>query len=296
MDEPGLAALLQQFASQPRAESTPLAKQRTRLEKFAELFPSGTATPIDQVELGGVSAERTRVGDGPVVLYLHGGGYAVGSPRSHRHLTERLALDIRGTVFSLQYRLAPEAPYPAALDDATAAYKALLSRYGQIAAVAGDSAGGGLSFALLMVLRDCGLPSPQCVVGLSPWVNLKSTSVTFQTLAARDLLVSSATADFFADLYAGTTRQDFPLVSPLQGNVAGLPPTHIQAGQNEVFLGDICAFAQKLAAAGVPLELQVWEGMFHVWQLYWPKLKAGRDALHSAASFIARHATLGDRN
>jgi phosphinothricin tripeptide acetyl hydrolase len=292
MNEPGLTSLLQQFASQPRAESTPLTEQRARLDKFAELFPSGASTSIDQIELGSVRAERTCGGEGPAVLYLHGGGYAVGSARSHRHLAECLASDLKGTVFNLEYRLAPEAPYPAALDDAIAAYEALLSRHRQIAAVAGDSAGGGLSFAMMMALRDRGLPLPQCVVGLSPWVNLQSSAITFQTLAAHDPLLSSTTADYFAALYTEAALLESPLVSPLRGDVTGLPPTLLQVGQNEVFLGDICAFAQKLTAAGVPIELQVWERMFHVWHLYWPKLKAGRDALFSAASFIERHATL----
>ncbi|MFC3637912.1 alpha/beta hydrolase [Camelimonas fluminis] len=238
--------------------------------------------------LGGVPAERFHAGPGPCVLYLHGGGYVIGSPHSHRHLTSRLAQLLEGEVFSLDYRLAPEAPYPAAVEDALAAWTALSAMGGRPVAVAGDSAGGGLACALTMALAARGETPPACLALFSPWVSLKTSADSYDRLAALDPMISRATAGFFARLYAPGERHGEPLASPLYGDVTGFPPTLIQAGGREVFLDDIQAFAARLQQNGV-VELSVQPEMFHVWHLYWPRLAEARAALADAARFIERH-------
>lgn len=288
--------LIRSLNSAPRAEQTTMVELRAGMERFASLFPANGTCQTSTETLGGVPGERFNAGAGPRVLYLHGGGYCIGSSRSHRHVTARLAQELSGEVFSLDYRLAPEAPFPAAHEDAVAAWNAFSGEAGSPVAIAGDSAGGGLACALTAVLLGNGAPPPASLTLFSPWVSLKSTADSFDRLAQLDPLVSRNTADFFARHYAAEHQQDGAFASPLGCDVSRFPPTLIQAGGREVFLDDIEAFAARLQAHDRSVTLTVRPDMFHVWHLYWPWLAEGRAALAEAAQFIRReHDAATDR-
>ena len=260
---------------------------RRGLDQLGKVFSPPEAIRRDAVKLGGVMAERLAAGAGPSVLFLHGGGYVVGSPQSHRHLAGLLARELGGTVWLLDYRRAPECPFPAALDDASSAYRALAAQLSpRTPAIVGDSAGGGLTFALALRLRDESLPAPAALVGISPWVNLGTESETYDLYEGVDPLLSRDVAGYFAKRYLAGKPASEPLVSPLFANVVGLPPTLIQVGDRECFLGDAVRMHQRLIASGVDSELSVWKEMFHVWHLYWPMLPEGQCAIGEIARFL----------
>jgi len=286
-----LDQVLRLFAAAPFDPERPVATARAGIDALGETFAPPPDVAIETVELGNRPAERSIArADGPVVLYLHGGGYVIGSPKSHRHATALLAQQIDGVVYSLDYRLAPEAPFPAAVEDATRALADLLGRNAPSkCAIAGDSAGGGLGFATLVAARDAGTAMPACMVGISPWVNLGTESASYDRLAGLDPVISRTVVEYFAPRYARERSRRDPLLSPLFANLEGLPPTLIQIGDRECFLGDAVAMHEALIAAGVDSELAVWKEMFHVWHLYWPMLNEGRAALDQAARFIVRH-------
>ncbi|WP_439815458.1 alpha/beta hydrolase [Zavarzinia sp. CC-PAN008] len=285
---PELAKVLAMLTAVPFDANQSVVEKRLAIDALADAFAPPHGVEFDSVLLGGVAAERqvARSG-GPVVLYFHGGGYLIGSPRSHRHMTALLAQEIGGTVFSLDYRMAPEAPFPAAVEDAVKAWTDLAAREGAArVAFAGDSAGGGLTFAALVSARDKGLPLPACAIGISPWVNLGTENASYTALAAHDPMLSGTVADYFSVPYRDGVEVRHPLVSPLFANLSGLPPVLIQIGDREVFFGDACAMHQALIAADVDTELAVWKEMFHVWHLYWPMLAQGRAAVEQIAAFV----------
>jgi phosphinothricin tripeptide acetyl hydrolase len=290
MPNPQLDAILAQVRAAPFDPLIPEARRREQIDRLSEVFPAPADVAVTAVTLGGVPGERlVAAPGGPIVLYFHGGGYVMGSPRSHRHLAARLAADIAGEVYVPDYRLAPEAPFPAALDDALAAYRALVALSPERPiALAGDSAGGGLVFAAAVAIRDAGLPAPAALVGISPWVNLGTENASYDQLAAADPMLSRAACDYFSSRYlAGRPARD-PGASPLFAPLAGLPRTLIQVGDRECFFGDAALMHQTLIAAGVDTELRVWKAMFHVWHIYWPILPQGRDAIAEIAAFLTQ--------
>lgn len=295
MAKPDLERVRKLVEAAPFGGTQTVAAARLGFDALGDMFEAPKGLTIEPSSLGGVAAERL-VADsaGPAVLYLHGGGYVIGSLKSHRHVSGLLAKRIRGVVYALDYRLAPEAPFPAAFDDALAACREMLKRHGPgRCAIAGDSAGGGLSFATLGAGRDAGMPMPACLVAISPWVNLGTESHSYDRLARLDPIVSREVVEYFAPRYVGSGSRRDPRVSPLFAHLAGLPPTLIQIGDRECFLGDAAAMHESLLAAGVDSELAVWKEMFHVWHLYWPMLDDGRAAIEQAAEFIVRHCAAG---
>jgi monoterpene epsilon-lactone hydrolase len=224
-----------------------------------------------------------------VVYYLHGGGFAAGSPAHYRSLTGALARACHARVFVPDYRLAPEAPFPAAIDDALAGYDWLLGQ--RIAAkdvvAAGDSAGGGLTLSFLLAARDSRRSMPAAGVLLSPWTDLASTGESVRTNARIDDVIVRDDANTLAHLYARDLPLDDPRISGLYADLAGLPPLLIQASEIEMLRDDAVRVAEKARAAGVDATLQLFDGVQHVWQLFtW--LPESREAIAGIASFVMR--------
>jgi epsilon-lactone hydrolase len=223
------------------------------------------------------------------ILYFHGGAYVAMSARTHRSVTSRLAAWSGARVFALDYRLAPEHRFPAALEDALAAYRALIatgidpSRI----ALAGDSAGGGLALCLLLALRDARDPLPAAAVLFSPWTDLAATGDSIVANDAADSLLFGSWIAEEARLYLGDEPPTNPLASPLYGDLAGLPPLFIQASDSEVLLDDSRRVFEKAKRAGTEATLQIWRGVPHGWQVFAPVLPEGRAALKEASAFLA---------
>jgi epsilon-lactone hydrolase len=227
------------------------------------------------------------------ILYLHGGGYVAMSPRTHRSLTSRLAIWSDTSLFALDYRLAPEYPFPAALEDAVAAFRALVTggnSPSQIV-VAGDSAGGGLALALLIALRDLGERLPAGAVLFSPWTDLAATGQSVIDNNERDALFYGSWMTSLASHYLGTTPATDPLASPLYADLTGLPPLALQASTTEILLDDSRRVTARAVQAGVPARLQLWPNTPHGWQVFAPILPEGRSALRDAAAFIRARLT-----
>ena len=274
-------------------------EQRAALEATAGSVPAPDGVVVEEVALGGRPAERTRPeagSNGGVVLYLHGGGYCAGSVSTHRNLVGRLALAYGGEVASLEYRLAPEHPFPAALDDAVAAYTDLLDQGtdpGAIA-VAGDSAGGGLTLATLLAVRDAGLARPAAGVCLSPWTDLTLTVVSYEHRAAADPMVSRPGLALMAAAYRDGRPADDPLISPALADLRGLPPLLVHVGDAEVLLDDAIAVRDAGRAGDVDVTFEVWPDMIHVFQAFPPELLPESDlSLEQVADFLGAHLALG---
>ena len=251
--------------------------------------PAGvTCTPV---EAGGVSAEWS-VADGAdqdkVILYVHGGGYVMGSAGSHRDMTGRLSQASGARVLSLNYRLAPEHPFPAPVDDSVAAYRWLLGQGIQASniAIAGDSAGGGLALAALIAIRDAGEPVPAAGIGISPWVDMEGTGESMTTRAAVDPVVQKEGLLGMAKLYLGGADPKDPLAAPLHANLAGLPPLLIQVGDSETLLDDATRITERARKADVDVTLKIWDEMPHVWHLFAPILPEGQQAIEEIGAFF----------
>ena len=251
--------------------------------------PAGVAcTPV---EAGGVSAEWS-VADGAdqdkVILYVHGGGYVMGSAGSHRDMTGRLSQAAGARVLSLNYRLAPEHPFPAPVDDSVAAYRWLLGQGIQASniAIAGDSAGGGLALAALIAIRDAGEPVPAAGIGISPWVDMEGTGESMTTRAAVDPVVQKEGLLGMAKIYLGGADPKNPLAAPLHANLAGLPPLLIQVGDSETLLDDATRITERAQKADVDVTLKIWDEMPHVWHLFAPILPEGRQAIEEIGAFF----------
>ena len=267
---------------------------RRSFERVTDALTFDGTAAYQRVNAGGLPAEwaadESAAGD-QAVLYLHGGGYVIGSVRTHRVLMAGLSRASGARVLGLEYRLAPEHPFPAAVEDAVAAYRWLLRQGyapGRIA-VAGDSAGGGLTVAMLAQARSYGLPLPAAAVCFSPWVDLEGIGDSMTANAGSSDMVERDGLLFMANAYLNGANPRAPLAAPLYADLRGLPPTLIQAGGAETLLDDSTRLAEAARAAGVAVELDVWDDMIHVWQLFAPMLPEGRQALAQAGAFIRKH-------
>lgn len=227
---------------------------------------------------------------GRVLLYLHGGGYVLGSLNTHRSLVGRLAQRCGCHALTINYRKAPDHPFPAALDDARRAYRWLL-RQGHAPGniiVAGDSAGGGLALALLLALRDAGQPLPAAAVGLSPWTDLVLPLPTLRRVAREETqLLEALQIRHWGQAYARRTPLTHPLLSPSHADLHGLPPLLLQISDAEVLYDDVLGFAAKARAAGVAVTVQEFAGLVHWWHLFWRFVPEARQALDQVADFVA---------
>lgn len=288
MEDMSAMDLIQSFSLAPAAYDEGEEKARLAVDALSDQFVPAEGVSVRQSSLGALSAELAVFEeDGPIVLYFHGGGFVTGSCASHRHLCSYLAKCVGGVVYSVDYRLAPENPFPAALDDAVSAYQALVREFPDRAvSIAGDSAGGGLAFSCACSLRNAGERMPACIVGFSPWVSLCTDNESYELLSELDPLLSAEVADWHSDRYLDGLSAKDPRVSPLFADLSDFPPVLIQIGDREVFLGDAVLMHQKLLRARVESVLEIGSGLFHVWHLFWPVLKEGRSALARAADFV----------
>jgi acetyl esterase/lipase len=271
--------------------SVPIAAQRRRLKRLTALIPPGREINIQEAVLGGVTGEwvhskltTTNAGQGAAILYLHGGGYCIGSSATHRAVTTRLARTSGLPVFVADYRLAPEYPFPAAVDDAVAAYRVLLET-GPVV-VAGDSAGGGLAVATALVARQLQLSAPAALILLSPWVDLTMSTLSDKA-SMHDPVLSRAWLAACARHYLAGGDLNAPLASPLYGDLRGLPPTLIQAGGDELLHGDAVKMHDALFNAGVAVRCELIAALWHGFHLHAGMLPAADAAIERMGRFIS---------
>lgn len=288
----GVRALLSGFATPPGLPEPSFEMRRAGMDAFGEMSPLPAGVTKAEIDMNGVVAERlTPAGavEGRALLYLHGGGYCIGSPKSHRAMAARFADQAKATTFVPDYRLAPEAPFPAAVDDALAAYRYLLDQGypPHRIAIAGDSAGGGLTLATALAARDAGLPQPACLFLISPWADLGQHGPSYTAMEPLDPMITVAGIKQYAQHYGGGTDLNHPQLSPARADLTGLPPMLIHVGQAEVLLSDSVTLAQQAGLCGVEVRLEVWPEMIHVWHAFHDMLGEGRKATSQAAEWIA---------
>jgi acetyl esterase/lipase len=287
-------ALDAQLRSAPRSETPPTP----------EAMRSGFAAAVTRPTPEGVTTRRTVLGGRPTLelepagacgpgrlLYLHGGGYVIGSPDTHAGMVGELARRAGLLALSVDYRLAPEHPFPAAVDDGLAAYRELLAAGTdpRDLVLAGDSAGGGLSIATLLAAREAGLPQPAAVVLFSPWVDLTLSGGSIRSKEEADPIFTEGDLLGYVDRYVGTGDRAHPLVSPVFADLTGLPPLLIQVGANEMLLDDAVRLAGRAGADDVDVTLEVGSGLPHVFQHNYGRLDEADAALDRATRFLTAH-------
>ena len=269
-----------------------IAERRAAMASVVSAPPPRTA--VEAVDAGGVPAEWVAapgVRPDRVLLYFHGGAYQLGSPATLRHLVALLSGAAGARALSVDYRLAPEDPFPAAVQDAQAAYRWLLASGVEPAqiAVAGDSAGGGLALGALVALRDAGEPMPAAGVLLSPWTDLALTGESLRTRAAADIMIKPDGMPETAALYLAGADPHHPYASPLYADLRGLPPLLIHVGDAEVILDDSTRLAAAARAAGVAVSLKVWAEMPHVFPAFAGLLPEADQAIEQTGAWLDQH-------
>ncbi len=273
------------FVNFARRRFTPPAWLRQPLPAYAAVQPVNA----DGVQGEWITTQNIRPQH--TIYYLHGGGYIFGTLQTYRALNAALAKEAQAQVFALNYRLAPEHRFPAAVEDAVAGYRWLLKQgaHAENLLIAGDSAGGGLALATLLKLRAEQIPLPAAAVCFSPWTDLAVTGDSIKTNDARDPLFYGASIKRLAPVYLGGTPPTEPLASPLYGDLSGLPPLLIFVSDSEVLLDDSTRLAQKAKAAGVSVELQIWHDLPHVWPIFISHLPEARETIPLIVQFLKTH-------
>jgi len=279
--------------------ATPVAELRARYDAIFSGFGStGPEVLVEPTQIGGVKGEwMTLEGSTPqrLILYLHGGGFVAGSPETHRPIVAKLCGAGNSAAFSVAYRLAPEYPFPAALRDTVDAYRILTGRGfpPQSIIVAGDGAGGGLAFSMLMAIRNAGLPMPACIVALSPWVDLTLCGWSMMRNAASDTLLSWDLLFVSARHYLHGGSSADPYASAVYGNLRDFPPVMVHAGSREILRDDASRLGELAAAANVPVSVEVYDGMQHLFQVISP-VQGGRVSINRMGQFIRARAAETD--
>ncbi len=274
-----------------------VAERRAATGSAASVPPAGTT--VAPADADGVPAEwvvAPGASPGRVLMYLHGGGYQLGSPATLRHLIGLLSAAASARVLSVDYRLAPEHPFPAAVEDALAAYRWLLAGQTEPAAIAiaGDSSGGGLALGTLVALRDAGEAMPVAAAVISPWTDLALTGESLRTRAEAEVMVKSAGMPETAALYLNGADPRHPYASPLYADLRGLPPILIHVGDAELILDDSTRFAARAEAAGVDVTLEVWDEMPHVWHAFAGLLPEADQAVAGLGAWLDRRYAAGE--
>jgi epsilon-lactone hydrolase len=295
MSQQQLQQIIQMLKAQPIAGRPTVQETRANFEQMAALFPVAADVKCEQVNAGGVKSEWVTAPGadaGRAVLYLHGGGYVIGSINTHRDLAARISRAAKARVLLIDYRLAPEHPFPAAVEDSVAAYRSMLAQGLKASriAVAGDSAGGGLTLATLVAIRDSKLATPAAAACLSPWTDLEGLGDSMKTKASVDPMVQKEALLEMAAHYLKGQNARSPLAAPLYADLAGLPPLLIQVGTAETLLDDSTRIAERARKAGVTVTLEPWENMIHVFQVFAPMLDEGQQAIDKIGEFIRANA------
>jgi len=293
MAQSEIDAIRELLSSKPRPVGWP--ERRKRLDDVGSVWPVADDVKIATVDVNGLPGEWSIVPGSDfsrVLMFFHGGGYCSGSIVSHRRLVTEAGRAAGVRTLAIAYRLAPEHPFPAAYDDVMTAWRFLRDQNipaGHIA-IGGDSAGAGLTLALIRRLRDAQAELPCCAWLISPWTDLTMSGWTLSSRDAIDPLIHKGYLIELADAYlpAGMDRKD-PRVSPLYADLKRFPPVMIQVGSAETLLNDATRFAAAAGVADVRVTLEIWPQMIHAWPLWNARLKAGRCALASAGAFIRQH-------
>ena len=289
MSDREIGALREKLASRVRSED--YRQRRKDFDTGFSQYGIARDVAVEPVSANGVRAEWTSTPQADreaALLYVHGGGYVIGSLDSHRHLVSEAGRAVQAWALALDYRLAPEHPFPAAVEDTLSGYRYLLSRGmrpGRIA-IAGDSAGGGLVVAAMLAIRDAGLEQPACGWCISPWVDMEAIGETMATKEAADPMVQREPLLEMAKLYLGGAGARSPLAAPIYADLTGLASLLIQVGSAETLLDDAIRLAKVAGAADVRVDLQIWPEMVHVWHIFHPELKAGRRAIEQGGAFV----------
>jgi acetyl esterase/lipase len=292
-----IRALLPVFIRRGRRTALDVPTQRERMRAYERSVPRAPVNTVTvERPLGTVPAvriSRPASQQGRNILFLHGGAYVTGSPALYRHISWRFADTAKAQFIAIDYRLAPEHPFPAALDDALRAWRALIGEGAdpKHCAIMGDSAGGGLALALALRLRDAGEALPGALVAISPWTDLAITGETAQPPASDPMLYSEHLAEHAAQYLAGADPRD-PYASPLYGDPRGLPPTLLQVGSDEILRADSERMAQRMRDAGCTVVLEVWPRMPHVWHAFAPILPEARRAIARVGALVQQWTAL----
>lgn len=268
-----------------------MAALRRAYDAYAENDPMPEMSTLAEIDLGGVSSlgllPKGCSGD-HVIVWLHGGGFTMGSSRSHKGLASQVAASAKIAAIVPDYRLAPEHRHPAALEDCVRTYQAVLGEGVQASRIilAGDSAGGGLAVACAMKLKELGVAMPAGMILLSPWIDLANRGWSHGAKAQRDPFLTTPVLNTRAKQYGGEASANLAI---LDADLRGLPPTFIQTGEAEILMSDSTALAERLGAAGVPLTLEIWPDMFHVFQARYPMLTQARQAIQRLGAWSAAH-------
>lgn len=275
-----------------------LPQQRERVNAAARLLPMPDGVSVEETRIGSMPADwliPENEEAGRTLLYLHGGGYVICSRDTHRPLGSRIALAAGARVLLIEYRLAPEHPFPAALEDALAAWEHLLAQGMDPArmAILGDSAGGGLALATALKLRDERRPLPAALAGLSAWTDLTFSGESVRTRDAIDPMLGGFAdrASIMQDWYAAGRDLRDPYISPVFGDLRGLPPMMLQVGSEEILLDDSVRVAENARRAGVMVQLEIWPHMWHVFQAFAPLVHDATRAIEHLGAFLRAHLT-----
>ncbi|WP_168879455.1 alpha/beta hydrolase [Rhizobium sp. P28RR-XV] len=291
-DAPAVAAM-RQAASAHKGEALG-PEARPMFDAMFVATPAEEDVQVEAATVGGIAGSWLRVASarpGACILYLHGGGYVLGSAQAFTSFVGQIAARVGADAFVPDYRLAPEHPFPAAIDDAVAAYRGLVSEGAERAVVVGDSVGGGLTLALLSILaadKTKGMVQPVGAAVMSPWTDLTLTGESFETRAEADPICTRGVLRGFSEMYLQGQDATLPDASPLYAPLNGLPPIRIDVGDNEVLLSDAIHYAERAQAAGVEITLTVWEGMPHVFQSSLGQFFAAERSVNAIGEFL-RH-------
>ena len=293
MPSPQLQLILDVLRARPPEAELTTEEARAEFEGVASQFLPSADVRCEPVDAGGVPGEWISTPESArerVIYYLHGGGYFMGSINTHRELISRLSRAAGARALAIDYRLAPENPFPAAVEDSTSAYRWLISTGVDPArlVIAGDSAGGGLTVATLVALRDAGEPLPAAAVCLSPWVDLEGLGESMISRAEVDPMIERDSLVQAGKAYLGDADPRTPLAAPLYADLRGLPPLLIQVGTAEALLDDATRLAERARAAGVEVTLDPWDDMFHVWQFCASILPEGQQAIDRIGEFVQK--------